>query len=65
MVSDWFYVDALGAGMSVPLDANPGERAIYVVSGEVEIAGDRFEGPRLLILSQVTKSRCGRRDQRQ
>ena len=49
-VSDWFYVEvALGAGMSVPLDADHEERAIYVVSGEVEIAGDRFEGPRLLI----------------
>lgn len=50
MVSDWFYVEVtLGAGMSVPLDADHEERAIYVVSGEVEIAGDRFEGPRLLI----------------
>lgn len=50
MVSDWFYVEvALGAGMSVPLDADHEERAIYVVSGEIEIAGDRFEGPRLLI----------------
>ncbi|KUL94262.1 pirin [Bosea sp. WAO] len=50
MVSDWFYVEVvLGTGMSVPLDADHEERAIYVVSGEVEIAGDRFEGPRLLI----------------
>ncbi|HEV7338999.1 MAG TPA: pirin family protein [Bosea sp. (in: a-proteobacteria)] len=50
MVSDWFYVEVtLGASMSVPLDADHEERAIYVVSGEVEIAGDRFEGPRLLI----------------
>lgn len=50
MVSDWFYVEvALGAGKSVPLDDDHEERAIYVVDGEVEIAGDRFEGPRLLI----------------
>ena len=50
MVSDWFYAEvALAAGMSAPLDADHEERAIYVVSGEVEIAGDRFEGPRLLI----------------
>lgn len=35
--------------MSVPLDADHEERAIYVVSGEIDIAGDLFEGPRLLI----------------
>jgi redox-sensitive bicupin YhaK (pirin superfamily) len=50
MVSDWFYVEVrLEAGASVPLDADHEERAIYVVDGEVEIAGDRFEGPRLLV----------------
>ncbi|MGO4572027.1 pirin family protein [Microvirga sp. 2TAF3] len=49
-VSDWFYVEvALEAGMSAPLDADHEERAIYVVDGEVEIAGERFEGPRLLV----------------
>lgn len=50
MVSDWFYVEvALQAGASAPLDADHEERAIYLVDGEVEISGDRFEGPRLLI----------------
>ncbi|WP_112661875.1 pirin family protein [Microvirga flavescens] len=50
MVSDWFYVEvSLAAGLSAPLDADYEERAIYVVEGEVEIAGERFEGPRLLI----------------
>jgi redox-sensitive bicupin YhaK (pirin superfamily) len=50
MVSPWFYVEvSLDAGMKVPLDADHEERAIYVVDGEVEIAGERFEGPRLLI----------------
>ena len=50
MASEWFYVEvSLGAGMSVPLDADHEERAIYVVSGEIDIAGDLFEGPRLLI----------------
>lgn len=50
MASEWFYVEvSLGAGMSVPLDADYEERAIYVVSGEIDIAGDLFEGPRLLI----------------
>jgi redox-sensitive bicupin YhaK (pirin superfamily) len=49
-VSDWFYVEVnLEAGMSAPLDADHEERAIYVVDGEVEIAGERYEGPRLLI----------------
>ncbi len=50
MVSDWFYVEvALDAGMSAPLDADHEERAIYLVDGEVEIAGDKFTAPRLLI----------------
>lgn len=49
-VSEWFYVEvALDAGATVPLDADHEERAIYVVDGEIEIAGERFEGPRLLI----------------
>jgi redox-sensitive bicupin YhaK (pirin superfamily) len=39
----------LAAGASLPLDAETEERAIYVVSGEIEIAGDRFEGGRLLV----------------
>jgi len=39
----------LAAGASLPLDADTEERALYVVSGEVEIAGDRFEGGRLLV----------------
>ena len=33
----------------MPLDPDHEERAIYVVDGEVEIAGERYEGPRLLI----------------
>lgn len=50
MLHDWFYTEVLlEEGASAPLDADHEERAIYVVSGEVEIAGDRFEGPRLLI----------------
>ena len=50
MVSDWFYVEvALDAGMTAPLDADHEERAIYLVDGEVEIAGDKFIAPQLLI----------------
>ena len=37
------------AGTSVPLDPDHEERAIYLVDGEVEIASERYEGPRLLI----------------
>ena len=52
MVSDWFYVEvALDADMSAPLDADHEERAIYLVDGEVEIAGDKFTAPQLLIFS--------------
>ena len=50
MLSDWFYAEIqLAAGASVPFDPDQEERGIYVVSGEIEIAGDRCEGPRLLV----------------
>jgi redox-sensitive bicupin YhaK (pirin superfamily) len=39
----------LGAGASLPLDAEAEERALYVVSGEIDIAGDRFADGRLLV----------------
>ena len=44
---DWSEVK-IAAGRSAPLDNDYEERAVYVVDGEVEIAGDAFEGPRLL-----------------
>jgi redox-sensitive bicupin YhaK (pirin superfamily) len=50
MLSDWLYVEVrLDTGATAPLDPNAEERAIYVVKGELEIAGERFEAPRLLI----------------
>jgi redox-sensitive bicupin YhaK (pirin superfamily) len=50
MVSPWFYTEVSAEGdVSVPLDPDHEERAIYLVDGEIDIAGDRFEGPRLLI----------------
>jgi redox-sensitive bicupin YhaK (pirin superfamily) len=50
MLSDWLYAEVLlEPGASAPLDPGHEERAIYVVEGTVEIAGDTFEGPRLLI----------------
>ena len=45
-----FYADvALAAGASVPLDPDYDERAIYTVEGEIEIAGDTFQGGALLV----------------
>ena len=47
---DTLFADAtLAAGARLPLDPTTEERAIYVVSGEIEIAGDRFESGRLLV----------------
>jgi redox-sensitive bicupin YhaK (pirin superfamily) len=49
-LSQWFYAEVrIAAGRSAPLDNEYEERAIYVVDGEIEVAGDSFEGPRLLI----------------
>jgi len=49
--SDLFYADAqLDAGAVLPLDAEHEERAIYLVSGEIDIAGDLFAPGRLLVL---------------
>jgi redox-sensitive bicupin YhaK (pirin superfamily) len=49
--SPMFYADvALDAGASVPLDPDYDERAIYTVSGEIEIAGEVFGPAQLLVL---------------
>ncbi len=48
--SSMFYADAsLAAGARLPLPVEHEERAVYVVQGEIEIAGDRFAAPHLLI----------------
>jgi redox-sensitive bicupin YhaK (pirin superfamily) len=39
----------LKAGATVPLEAGHEERAIYVLDGEIEIAGDKFGGGQLLV----------------
>jgi redox-sensitive bicupin YhaK (pirin superfamily) len=50
MLSEWLYAEVvLAPGASAPLDPDQEERAIYVAEGEVDIAGETFEGPRLLI----------------
>lgn len=40
----------LAPGAILPIDPDYDERAIYVVSGAIDIAGDRFEAGRLLVL---------------
>ncbi|HLT89516.1 MAG TPA: pirin family protein [Woeseiaceae bacterium] len=49
--SEMFYADAvLSAGGRLPVSPEHEERAIYVATGAVEIAGQRFEAGRLLVL---------------
>jgi redox-sensitive bicupin YhaK (pirin superfamily) len=49
--SDTIYADvALEPGAALPADAAYEERALYTVSGEVEIGGDRFPPGQLLVL---------------
>jgi hypothetical protein len=48
--SDLFYADVrLDENASLPVDADHEERGLYLVSGEIEIAGDLFAPGRLLI----------------
>ena len=45
-----FYAEAmLAPGAVLPLDPAYDERAVYIVAGEIDIAGDKFEAGRLLI----------------
>lgn len=49
--SETLYGDVeLQAGRSMPIDATYEERALYTISGAIEIAGDRFEKGQLLVL---------------
>lgn len=48
--SETLYVDlTLEPGAQFPFDAGQEERALYVLSGEIEIAGDRFASDQLLV----------------
>jgi redox-sensitive bicupin YhaK (pirin superfamily) len=50
-LSDTIFADAtFSPGAVLPIDADTEERAIYVVAGEIDIAGDHFAAGRLLIL---------------
>lgn len=49
--SDTIYTDVtLEPGATLPVDAAYEERALYTLSGEAEIAGDRFPPGQLLVL---------------
>lgn len=44
------YAEAvLAPGAVLPFDADYDERAVYIASGDIDIAGDRFEAGRLLV----------------
>jgi hypothetical protein len=45
----------LRAGATLPLDTDHEERAIYIVDGTVDIAGDKFEAGRLLVFKPGDK----------
>jgi redox-sensitive bicupin YhaK (pirin superfamily) len=48
--SPLFYADAaLEAGAALPLPDEHEERAVYVLDGEIEVAGDRFTPGRMLL----------------
>jgi redox-sensitive bicupin YhaK (pirin superfamily) len=52
VATDWsmVYADvALAAGRALPLPDDHAERAIYVVEGQVEVAGESFDALRLLV----------------
>jgi redox-sensitive bicupin YhaK (pirin superfamily) len=50
-LSDTLFADAtLAPGSTLPIDPATEERALYLVSGEVDIAGDRFGPGQLLVL---------------
>jgi redox-sensitive bicupin YhaK (pirin superfamily) len=61
--SETLFADvALDAGSTMPLDAETTERAIYIVAGEIDIAGDRFGAGRLLVFrpgDQITVTAVG------
>jgi redox-sensitive bicupin YhaK (pirin superfamily) len=50
MVHETLFADVhLKAGSSVPLDTDHEERAVYMIRGEIDIAGDKFGPGQLLV----------------
>jgi hypothetical protein len=49
-LSETLFADVkLTAGTALPIDTETEERAVYLIDGEVDIAGDRFAAGRLLV----------------
>jgi redox-sensitive bicupin YhaK (pirin superfamily) len=49
-LSPWLYAEVvLDPGAEAPFDPDQEERAVYVAEGEIEITGDVFEPPSLLV----------------
>jgi redox-sensitive bicupin YhaK (pirin superfamily) len=49
-LSETLFADAtLALGATLPFDAQAEERALYIVSGEIDIGGDRFGAGQLLV----------------
>jgi redox-sensitive bicupin YhaK (pirin superfamily) len=54
--SETIFAEAqLKAGTTLPIGADYEERALYVVTGEIEIGGDRHGGEQLLLLKPGTR----------
>jgi len=50
VVHETMFADVhLAAGSTLPLDAGHEERALYVIDGTIDIAGDKFEPGKLLV----------------
>jgi hypothetical protein len=48
--SDTVYADVqLAAGATLPFPSDQEERAVYLAEGAIEVAGDRFDEPQLLV----------------
>ena len=56
VVHETIFADVfLKAGTSLPIDNDHEERALYVLDGKVDIAGDKFEAGRLLVFKPGDK----------
>ncbi len=48
--SDMFYADAvLAAGASLPMPGDHEDRGVYVLDGDIDVAGDRFDAGRMIV----------------
>jgi redox-sensitive bicupin YhaK (pirin superfamily) len=55
---DSFYAEAvLAPGTVLPLDRDYEERAIYLASGRIDIAGQAFDGGQLLVFNAESNAR--------